>query len=419
MIFTANQIIEALKPIKYNIKFNSYNSISIDSRKCTQGTIFFALRGNKTDGHTYILSAFKNGASLVITEKEVKDFPFIMVKDTKKSLIDFLRYFLLRINAKKIAITGSIGKTTTRTFLKHLIGKSAITTEKNYNTEISVPTILNNVEQGTDYLIFEFGLQHKGDIEYLAEAVRPDISVITKISNVHKEFFSDLNEIIREKMSLLNYTSEFAVLESGLKGCTNFKNVLYVPYNSNETLPYIHLSLEYDGKKELILRNIPSLFSSNLRMALEVCKFLKIPFEKLNIQDLYLPENRFNLKRYGEIDVISDYYNSSPYSLESAIEYIKHFLKDRRIIVVLGDMLELGDDSLNEHKKLSEKLKDFDVVILYGKLMKFANKGYNYFEDKEKAIKFLLKTVRKNDLVFIKGSRGMKMEDFEEAIKCS
>ncbi len=415
MNFTLEKLFEALKPIKYFVKEREeYSSININSKKCKKGSIFFALKGERVDGHDYIKNAFENGASLAITDREV-DHPYIMVSDTKDALLELLNYYLKTSNFIKIAITGSVGKTTTRYFLKQMIGDLAVTTPKNYNTELSVPLILNYINKRTKYLIFEFGLQKKGDISLLSSVVKPDISIVTKVSNVHLQYFNSFQEIINEKLSILQYTSKFSLLDKGLEKYANFSNIEFVDFDKRSMSLSINFDFKYDINRKIYLPNIPSIFEPNLIAALKVCKYLSIPFKNLNL-NLRLPEKRFELKKCNDFTIISDYYNSNPYSLRKALKYI-HVLKSKRKIVVLGDMLELGKDSIKEHRSLRPLLKQFDLVILYGNLVQYIGIGY-WFNDKSNAIEFLLKNLKKNDLIFIKGSRSMKMESFEEAIKC-
>jgi UDP-N-acetylmuramoyl-tripeptide--D-alanyl-D-alanine ligase len=192
-------------------------AVSTDSRNIKQGDCFFAIPGGKFDGHDYITEAFAKGAACVVVSREVKgahDKPVLRVDDTIKALGDFAGYYRRESAFKVVAITGSVGKTTTRQIIYHVLGRHYRVKQspRSFNNNIGLPLTLLDAEPDDDIVVAELGANHPGEIAYLARIAQPDIAVVTNVHPAHLEGFGDLQTIIREKLSIAEGLSPNGVL---------------------------------------------------------------------------------------------------------------------------------------------------------------------------------------------------------------
>lgn len=422
-------------------------SINTDSRKIRPGDFFVALKGEKFDGHDFIKEAIKKGAEGVILSKNLEiqdDVIIIKVNDTLKALQDIASYYRKKLNAKVIGITGSSGKTTTKTLIGQLLslkGKVYMSRE-NFNNEIGVPLSILDANRDIQFLILEMAMRNKGEIRLLSKISEPDIGVITNIGWAHigrlgskeaimeakSEIFDHINPTgigilnaddsfslkIYERLSINKYTFGFSE-KSDIKGSILEKD------NNNYTL-----RISFPDKQEIKLK-LPIYPLNIYRDLLAGIAVFWVLFPKevkdIDLSNLTLPKQRLDVKitKNGFI-IIDDTYNANPDSMKTAIEYLDIFETSGRKIVLLGDMLELGVHSLEGHKDviLELKEKNFDFVILYGEEMKKAFEkvegliAQNFFCTNDfNEIKGLLKEILKpSDVILVKGSRAMHMEDF-------
>jgi UDP-N-acetylmuramoyl-tripeptide--D-alanyl-D-alanine ligase len=452
---TVEEILRATKGslIKGNLK-DIVNSISIDSRTIKTEDLFIPLKGEKFDGHDFIYEAIRKGAkgfifsrNLEIPEEEVI---VIKVKDTLIALQDLANYYRKKIKAKVIGVTGSSGKTTTKNLIGELlnkIGKVNISRE-NYNNEIGVPLTILETEKDTNFLVLEMAMRGKGQIRELSKIAEPDVGVITNIGWAHIGILGSKEAIMEAKAEIFDYISDhgYALLnrddELSMQIFEKLKLNKYT-YGFNEESNIkgkildklddkVRMSINFPDKNEIdillplypinIYRNVLSAFGVLWIFASQSIN--NFSFDNL---DLSLPKQRLTSKiTYKGIKAIDDTYNANPDSVKTAIEYLDMLPSSGKKILLLGDMLELGEYSIPAHKEVIKYAidKDFCYLLFYGEEfikaiddMKGELKdiiGYKIFYTKdEKEIKnFLRQILKPNDIILIKGSRAMKMERF-------
>ncbi len=452
---TVEEILIATKGslIKGNLK-DIVNSISIDSRTIKTEDLFIPLKGEKFDGHDFIYEAIRKGAkgfifsrNLEIPEEEVI---VIKVKDTLKALQDLANYYRKKIKAKVIGVTGSSGKTTTKNLIGELlskIGKVNISRE-NYNNEIGVPLTILETEKDTNFLVLEMAMRGKGQIRELSKIAEPDVGVITNIGWAHIGILGSKEAIMEAKAEIFDYISDhgYALLnrddELSMQIFEKLKLNKYT-YGFNEESNIkgkildklddkVRMSINFPDKNEIdillplypinIYRNVLSAFG-----VLWIFTSQSINNFSFDNLDLSLPKQRLTPKiTYKGIKAIDDTYNANPDSVKTAIEYLDMLPSSGKKILLLGDMLELGEYSIPAHKEVIKYAidKDFCYLLFYGEEfikaiddMKSELKdiiGYKIFYTKdEKEIKnFLRQILKPNDIILIKGSRAMKMERF-------
>ncbi len=404
----------------------------IDSRKAQKETFFVPLKGENTDGHNFIQNALENGSVGYFSEKEVSFPNGILVDNTLDALTKVGKY--KRNNLQKaVGITGTAGKTTTKELLKLVLSQFFKTygTEGNYNNHIGLPLTLSNIPENTEIGVFELGANKKGDISELVNILEPDITVLTTVGDAHNEGFGTFKDIVEAKGEIFD-TGEFAVLPE-----------FFLPYYESKLINYITFGTESDAdiqisdvkitdigikgtikyKKEKIILEIPTFNKAifhNIGAVAGVLYALGLdPLKPLKIlEDFKEIEGRFKTINKGNLTIIDDTYNSNPLSLKNLIDVLNAF-KEKKVIVI-GDMLELGQHSEKLHREIGQYLlsSNIDKIYLYGDEVKFIKdvignkKDLKHFPSKKELSKDLLKEIKnENAVIGIKGSRGMKMED--------
>jgi len=433
-----------LNPVKiYNLyNFTPISAFSMDSRSIKKGQAFIAVKGKLRDGHEFIKEAVKNGASCVVSQKD-KAFnckvPFYLVDDTYKALKDICRFIREKKNPVVYAITGSVGKTTTKEMLAFLL-RDNFSVLKNYKTENNMFGVAKTLFSLRDekILILELGTNNPGEIKELSEVVSPDIGIITFIKPVHLAGLKSLKGIFEEKISMIASNPGMKIVLNKDDACLNKissrKNVYWFGKGSN-----CHLRARFkkggtqqsvfilQDKLQFTLQSGFDGFIYNALAALLGASFLKIPLDKLidKLCDFYdFPSQRMQIQKKNDFLFLNDAYNSNPYAFCEALRLVKKF--SFRKIAVVADMLELGEKSEYYHKKLAQPLKSagFDCVLTYGEqclclkeaLGKIGYKNAYHFSSHNGIADFISKNVDKGSLIFLKGSRGMQLEKIIEAL---
>lgn len=480
MLWTKNQIIEALSEelLQHNLASEiAVNEVVIDSRKASKNTLFFALKGENNDGHDFLDQVFIGGCEVALIHNlelfakfsNQNDAGFnknnslyknlILVKDTFAALYKLAQYSRQKSSAKIIAITGSVGKTGTKEMLKLSFEKQGKThaTSGNLNNHIGLPLTLCNMPQDSQFAILEMGMNHLHEIEPLSKLARPHLAVITTIAPAHIGNFNNEQEIALAKSEIfLGLDSQGLVLinrdnkyyeflkDRAIAANIKIENILsfgqdpksdYCLKNlqiKGATLAVVEASSKNHGEvsyeissthkatilNSLIILACLDLLAKNLPESLETLKTLKAPKGRGEII-----ERKIDNKN---ITIIDDSYNANVSSMKAGIEYLadlKKTLNKKRSIAVLGDMFELGTKSAELHQETLEFLNNFriDFALLAGDAMKNSAKVL----DKKNYKTYLnagdLKTEIKDflqdgDILLIKGSRGMKMEQIIENI---
>ena len=430
------------------------NFVSIDSRKIRKRSLFIAIKGERLDGHDFVLDAIKNGAAAVLINKgylkrfDDVNIPIITVNDTTQALGDVARIWRKKLKAKIIGITGSTGKTTVKDMIAELLSEKykVNKSEANNNNHIGVPLTILNTNENHEMLVAELGTNHFGEIPYTANILAPDYSLITNIGNSHLQFLKTKNGVWKEKSVLfdetiknngkvfLNYDDPIIKEKHSTKGKKvkfGFEGKVDVKGNLK--------SFTIDGKPEIEIgyKNKKHSFTLplygkqsaiNFLAASAVALELGLTFEEIEngLRRLKAPAGRLNVQQYKNFILIDDTYNSNPDSAKSAIELAGTLKTFKRKILFLGDMLELGKNS----KKLHESLEDviaksgIDEVYAIGLMMKYLIGKLedkvlikNHFKDRNQLINFIRNLNLNDSVILVKGSRGMKMEEFVSEIK--
>jgi UDP-N-acetylmuramoyl-tripeptide--D-alanyl-D-alanine ligase len=453
-MFLAEEIVHATsgKMIQGQRNTGVY-SVSIDSRKCEKNSLFVPLPGTNTDGHCFIHDAVKKGAAALFVsmeffeknrEKILSLEPvIILVKDTLKALqLLALRYLNKLKGIIKVAVTGSNGKTTTKEIIGNILAEEAptVVNEGNYNSEIGLPLSVFRARKNHRFAVFEMGMNHAGEIEELASIVKPDYALITNIGRAHIQQLGSKLNIAKEKKNIFKY---FKGPEKGflyekeefydfLKQGVNGEIIPFGPektkgFKRSEDLGLIGSTIYWEG----LQIHFPLFGFHNLLNALgaiTLTKEMEIRPENIKkglekVKPLFGRSQVFN----NHITIIQDCYNSNPESAKTVLEYVEILVRKGRKIAVLGSMLELGDESNRAHKELALfALKlHLDAYFFFGAEMEDAYevfrqndyKGiYKWTNNFSTLLKDVKKTVKKGDLILLKGSRGMALERLVESL---
>ena len=404
-----------------------YNKIKINSKEVQKDDIFIAIIGENHDGHEYIDEAIKNGAKLIITQKQINtNIPHIIVKDTKKTLGDIAKYMVNKYKPKTIAITGSVGKTTTKNILYNILKTkyNVLTNEKNYNNNIGVPLTIFNLNQNHEILLLELGMNHPKEISYLSNMINPNISAITNIGSSHIGYLKTKENILKAKLEVLDGMKEKILFVNGddnlLKNIKKThssgfnKNNDLIGYDINSNLYTSSFKIKYQNKEFKINTNLPRHLLNDVLIAIDIALYLKIDIKDV-IATLknYKSENmRMDIiKDNNNNTIINDCYNSSFESLTGILKLLENEKQDK--LLIIGDIKELGNKSKEIHESLTPYIEKITnkKVFLVGNEVKYINIDAKYFEDYEEVLKYLKSKKIENKLILIKGSRAMKLEN--------
>ena len=419
-------------------KYDKLKDIKLDSRKVQKGDIFLAI--NK--GHNYIEEALRNGANLLIVDQDIeiyKKINIIKVKDSIDTLHKLANYIRQKYNPVVIAITGSVGKTTTKEMLYDILSKkyNVIKNEGNENNHIGVPKTLLKINENTDIVITEMGMNHENEIKILSNLAKPDVALITNIGTSHIGNMKSKKNIYNEKLQIISGMDDGVLIinqnDNYLKktkeiGNINIRRVgnkedsdliaynLKMTDNGVETLIYID-NIEYE------LKALSKSFLLNKLLVIETALLFDIDIKDiLSIIEKYrMTNNRLEHFTIDNINVISDCYNASLESFINGLDIIKKERKDK--ILILGDILELGKYSKKVHKKIGRKIRKIKncKLVLVGTWTEYIykyNKKRTIKCNNNEEIKQLLKLSNLNNtVIFIKGSHGMHLEEITEFLK--
>tara|TARA_B100000315_G_scaffold238409_1_gene256179 strand:+ start:2140 stop:3495 length:1356 start_codon:yes stop_codon:yes gene_type:complete len=439
-----------LKPseIRNIYHFKGIKSFTIDSRQIRKSQGFIAIKGSHFDGHDFINQAVAKGAGFIVAEKYMplaKKIPFFLVDDSYQTLASICSYIRKKKNPKVLAITGSIGKTTTKEIIAYLL-KTKYKVLKNKKTENNILGVAKTILKLRDeeVLILELGTNNKGEIESLARIARPDLGIVTFIKPVHLEGLGSIRGVLKEKLSLFSSNPKMkAILNYNDKNLakTKIPNKIYWFGQSENGSLFLRAKKTktnstylIDGKYELNLELEKKNFLSNFLAALAAAKFFNISLCSLikranSFNDF--PKGRMEVIKRRGIFVINDAYNSNPYSCIQSLKHIKEYPFKK--IVVLGDMLELGKKSAYYHESLAGELIKNKIdycltlgsqtVFLNRKLSKLGYKNAKHFTSLESIAKFIndkfkaKPELKKSYLLFLKGSRNIGLEKILKFIK--
>jgi UDP-N-acetylmuramoyl-tripeptide--D-alanyl-D-alanine ligase len=445
MKLTVEQIAEATGGEVLQKHQDTFDSFGIDSRKMTKGTLFFAMRGETTDGHLFLKDAFTNGASGAVIERKEEPFPaasqktLILVKDSMRAIQDLAFFVRNQSKSKYIGITGSSGKTSTKEFTATLLSQKfdIYKSEGNLNSLTGLPLSLLSMEQ-KECAIFEVAMNHPGEIGRLSEVLQPDVGVVLNANPVHSQQFPSLEAIADEKASLVQgmpeeamliYNADDALLDERLRNRTR-KFTYGLSRKADLRITDVRLHGVKGGHAVLrssqpqIAVNTPlcgmgNLYNIAAAAAVAIQMNLSSAEITSGISSLKAYQQRGILMKSDGIHIYDDTYNSNPKALEMVLNMAGFSGGYKRKIAVLGDMLELGTAEKQFHSNAGEQVaaNRFSILITVGPLSKHmaesaSEKGVEVytFDNSEQAAEKTAELVKDGDLVLVKGSRGMKME---------
>lgn len=414
--------------------------IATDSGNVKSGDLFICIKGERTDGHKYVADAERNGAVCILSDRDIGvSIPYIKVPNTVKSLQTAALNYRKTLSAKIVGVTGSVGKTTTKELIFSVISQEfpASKTDGNKNSETGVPITLFGIKTSDKAAVVEMGMSDRGEISALTKLALPDIGVITNVGYSHIEHLKTRENILRAKLEILDGMNEKSVLiinsdDDMLKNCRSVhKNVLtygisengsdYFAYNIKERETSVSFTAKTPENELSVILNIPGRHNVlNSLAAIAVGETLGISSEKIikGLSEYRAEASRQNIYTINGVTVYDDCYNSAPNSLEASLDVLKGF--GGRKIAVLGDMLELGEDSASLHRIAGKALGGIDKIYLYGSYAKYFAEGavmsgvkadnIFIFSDAESLAAELIKKTEKDDVILFKASRGMHAE---------
>ena len=411
-----------------------------DTRVLKPGQLFIVLQGAR-DGHDFIPAAMERGAAAALCSRSVGDYPCIIVDDPRIALGQIARQELQRIGCKVVAITGSVGKSTTKEMVAAVLERTYRTakTPANHNNDIGMPMAILSMAEDTEVAVLEMGMNHFREIAYLSEIARPDIGAIVNIGSMHIEYLGNIEGIRKAKLEILEGMKEDGKLILNGDDTMLFPlpekpahEVVY--YGSREqgfpvqarditesdgTLSFRVLTRKENFPVEMGLEGLH--FVPDALTAITVGLMLDVPVIRIQeaLSEFRNMAGRQEIYRAGPYTVISDCYNAGPESMAAALAVLAK--KEGRRIAVLGDMLELGDCAWAEHYKIGRIAKESaEIILAYGhhgpRVVSGALTGgmsgadARCFDTHEEMVQHLKRIAKPGDVLLFKGSRGMHME---------
>ena len=424
--------------------------VETDSRTIHPDSLFIPLVGERFDGHAYINAALEGGAAGCFTQRERDSYLpgkfYIKVKSTHRALRDLAKYYKQKFPIPVVAITGSVGKTTTKDMVAAVLGEkyNVLKTEGNLNNDIGVPMTLLRLKPEHQVAVLELGMNHAGEIDYLSAIVEPDVILMTNIGDSHIEHFGSREKILEAKSEIFHYAKENAV--AVINGDDPLLNTLpgslpcrFIRVGAGEGLDYRAVDLCSDGKSRLTCQvitpdeefkaEIPALGDHMIYptlMATAVGQHFGLTAQEIADGVLHFAPTKMRmniLTRGDDITILNDTYNANPQSMRAAVEVLAN-AKGEYKVAVLGDMFELGPLAPALHAGIGEYLAKagIDCLVAVGELSKHIYDAAKeagvpvcwHCADKEQAKPVLDSVVRPHATILVKASRGMALEELVE-----
>ena len=414
-----------------------------DNRDVKPGNLFICIKGARVDGHDYANDAFESGAVCCLAEQELKNAkgPYVIVESTLEAIKTIGGYYRSLFDIPVIGITGSVGKTTAKEIIATVLGEKfcVLKTEMNLNNELGVPLTLLSLEEKHEVAVIEMGISDFGEMSRLAQMVLPDIFVITKIGYSHIEELGDLQGVLKAKTEAFEYMKPTgtAVLNGDDELLMNYDpKMRKITFGLEERNDVRALNIRANGINEIEMEilceksrfdiKIPaygSHISALAPAAVIIGQLLKMSNDEIKRGFLlYKPvEGRAKVTDSNGITLIDDCYNANPNSVKAALTSIS--VLEGRHVVILGDMLNLGEHSEKMHREAGAfaAQSNIDVLLCHGEQAKYIYEGFlsaapvgcenaYYYEQIDDLIDDIPKKIKKGDAVLVKASRGMHLE---------
>jgi UDP-N-acetylmuramoyl-tripeptide--D-alanyl-D-alanine ligase len=422
-----------------------FSNIALKSWKVKPGDLYIALVDKSDNFYQPIEKAVKSGAAAVITPQEVAfDIPQIVVNDTWNALSAISKYYKDKFNLPTIVITGSTGKTTTKDIVASVLGEEFTVhkTQQNNNSTLGVPYTIFHMKYSHKVSVLEAGIDQFGNISRSVEIIRPSIAIITNIGTAHLEKLKTKENILRLKMEVTEYFHEDStlIINADDEFLSTIKDKPYKivkistqgkgDYNAFDIVDLGEAGVQFKCKyreKTLLLRlNVVGRHNVyNALASIAVADLFNLDGEqvRLGLVKFKPSDLRMDIRRLEDnIRLFVDCYNANPDSMKAALDSLKSFGKGRKI-AVLGDMFELGHYSEEAHREIGKYCRNrCDLLLAVGSDSKYIYEEAQpyvtsrYFTSKQQALEFLKDSMLQDDIILIKGSRGMEMERIADAL---
>lgn len=429
-------------------------AVSTDTRRIGSGDLFVPIIGERFDGHSYIGEAFGKGASASLTAKDGDWSPVgtvIRVDDTLSALGALAAHYREKFRIPFVGITGSVGKTSTKDMVAGVLGQqlNVLKTEGNFNNEIGLPLTMFRLDSFHQAGVIEMGMSGFGEISRLTAIVKPSIAMITNIGMSHIEKLGSRQNILKAKLEILDGLDKNGLmvlngddhLLLGIKDLTGFRTVYYGMEEGSEYYASnvmsagengVHFDITISGTEYNVHIPVPGRHNVyNALAAIAAGIELNIPVKKIidGISQFKPGEMRLNIINAGGIRIINDAYNASPKSMEAALDVLKDISgSGGRKIAVLGDMLEMGEWASKAHEDVGRYAASRGITRLitvgeYGRKIAdgafkegMSSASISSFKSNSETITYLREFLENGDVVLVKGSRGMEMEQIADAL---
>lgn len=450
---TLNDIAGAIGGVLTGERTRPVKGIGIDSRAIEPGHLFFAIPGERTDGHQYVRMSAERGAVGAVVSRPVdapEGFPLIYVADTVWALGCFARWYRSLFTVPVVGVTGSAGKTTTKEMIaaalsaRHHVLKSP----QNLNTEIGLPLAIAQLEKHHTVAVLEMAMRGRGQIDWLATIARPTVGVITNIGWAHLGLLGSRENIALAKCELLyrlpgdgvavlNADDEYFEFCRRQSPC----KVISFGYQRAATVRAVKIQVDRNGRVRCVVRYkretvplwvpVPGLHHlSNALAALAVAVALEVPLAEAatNLQQMQAVDKRMQVcYSPKQVTVLDDTYNANPASVNAALHTLERMANGCRRVVVLGDMLELGNEAPRLHREVGREAARIgaQVIVAVGEMAEEVVRGARNagnppvcltFSDSRAAAENILRYLQPGDVVLVKGSRALQMELVVKAI---
>ncbi|HEY2933739.1 MAG TPA: UDP-N-acetylmuramoyl-tripeptide--D-alanyl-D-alanine ligase [Acidobacteriota bacterium] len=452
---TAEQIAGAMNAKLVGARLPAISGFSIDSRTLQPGDLFFAIKGPKFDGHDFLQSAFQKGAAGAVVSELRNEISSsnsqLQVRDTTEALQNLAREYRRLWSKTVVAVTGSTGKTTTKTFIAGVLSSRfrVYSNAGNLNNHFGLPLSLLRMSPETDVAVLEMGMSALGEIAALSRIAEPDAGVITNVQPVHLEFFDSVEQIAQAKLELAEYLESRGTwvynaddpLLSSKAAAFKGKKIAFGTQSSSEiqaqniripeSVRTSFVLLAGGSRREVVLPMAGRYFVYNFLAAAAVAFWMGLTVDEIASVAPSLspvPMRGQIIRISNSATLIDDSYNSNPAALREVAASAATLAGFRRRIAVLGEMLELGKESPRFHYEAGLELArlGFDWIIgVRGNaaaILEGAKQGgvpesqTRYFESSEQAAEFTAQLCRTGDLLLVKGSRGIRMDKVVERL---
>lgn len=449
---TVEKVIEATAGRLISGDGEAFTGVSIDTRTIKEGDLFFAIKGERFDGHDFLKEALSKGNGAVV-DSEPRSVPqskaVVYVGDTLKALQDLAHFIRKERDIPVIAITGSNGKTTTKEMTYAILSQKhkVLKNEGNLNNHIGLPLTLTRLTKEDDMAVLELGMNAAGEIRRLCEISLPSHGVVTNIGPAHLGMLGSMDAIRNAKLEILPGLSVAVVnadddlLMSGIKDFKGEAITFSTKKDADVTAEDLRMTdsgsafklcIKDKGSVEITLEAHGLFNVYNALAAAAVSSSLGIPLSGIQKGLVaYRPFSmRFEVSRAGGITLINDAYNANPASIKEALRETAAIGAESRFVAVLGDMLELGKFSEDAHRELGSTLSDMniDVFVAVGELMGLAAEEYirtergksalvHRFKNSCEAGESIMDILKPGDTVLFKGSRSMKLENVIRGVR--